>query len=194
MITTTSYGSWLPGDMRGYVQDGIILPGDPKRMQAAKARMQIRAPVLFSDEQQSRLFESLCNAANEFSYQLTDASVESWHLHWIIEHGFDSVPTMVGRLKNRMRQALAIGRIWTEGYHDSLLFDTADIETRRRYIRRHPGCRLSAGQLMTVLPRSVHQLPPLAPRSAGGGVWGGSMAAQYPNFPELFTPANRLIM
>jgi len=29
MVTTTTYGTWLPGDVRGYVDDGVILPGDP---------------------------------------------------------------------------------------------------------------------------------------------------------------------
>jgi hypothetical protein len=69
-------------------------------------------------------------------------------LHWIVHHGFDPVPTMVGRLKNRMRQALAIGRIWTEGYYDAKLFDQAAIESRRRYIGRHAGCRMIDGMIV----------------------------------------------
>jgi hypothetical protein len=145
MVTTTSYGAWLPGDIRGYVDNGIILPGDPSRLEQSLRRMGDRAPIRFTASQQTRLFEALCAAAQEFQYQLTDASVESWHLHWMVQHGFDSVATMVGRLKNRMRQALGIGRIWTEGYYDSRLFDPAGIENRRRYIGRHPGCRMSGG-------------------------------------------------
>jgi hypothetical protein len=143
MVTTTSYGSWLPGHLRGYVENGIILPGDPLKLERAVRRMDGQQPVLFSPQQQAQLFEALRNAAEEFQYDLTDASVESWHLHWIVHHGFDSVPTMVGRLKNRMRQALGIGRIWTEGYYDSRLFDIAAIESRRRYVGRHAGCRMS---------------------------------------------------
>ncbi|HEX4054145.1 MAG TPA: hypothetical protein VHX86_07765 [Tepidisphaeraceae bacterium] len=150
MVTTTSYGSWLPGDMRGYVDTGIILPGDPFRLEEAVRRMGGRTPILFTIEQQTRLFEALRDAADEFHYQLIDASVESWHLHWMIHHGFDSVPVMVGRLKNRMRQALGIGRIWTEGYYDSRLFDLDAIENRRSYIRRHAGCRLSGGVVVSL--------------------------------------------
>ena len=142
MVTTTSYGSWLPGDLRGYIENGIILPGDPLKLERAVCRMDGQQPVLFDSEQQARLFDALRNAAEEFHYDLTDASIESWHLHWIVNHGFDSVPTMVGRLKNRMRQALGIGRIWTEGYYDSRLFDMRALESRRRYIGRHAGCRM----------------------------------------------------
>ena len=95
--------------------------------------------------QQAQLFDALVSAAAEFGYTLIDASVESWHLHWIVDHGYDPVPTMVGRLKNRMRQALGIGRIWTEGYYDSQLFNESAVLARRRYVRRHAGCRLTGG-------------------------------------------------
>ena len=149
MVTTTSFGAWLPGDIRGYVENGIILPSDPARLEQARRRMGDREPILFTLAQQARLFQALRDAVEEFQYQLTDVSVESWHLHWMVQHGFDSVPTMVGRLKNRMRQALAIGRIWTEGYYDSRLFDLAEIESWRQYIRRHAGCRMSAGVVLT---------------------------------------------
>jgi hypothetical protein len=154
MVTTTSFGTWLPGDIRGYVEQGVILPHDPARLQIATARLTAK-PVYFSTDQQFLLFDALCRAAGEFEYELTDASVESWHLHWICSHGFDSVATMVGRLKNRMRQSLNIGRIWTEGYYDSRLFDIPALDARRAYIARHAGCLMSDGQLKN-------------PRRAGG--------------------------
>jgi hypothetical protein len=148
MVTTTSYGSWLPGDLRGYVEQGMILPGDPDRLELASRRMDGRRPTIFSPVQQTILFTTLQRACEEFGYMLSDASVESWHAHWIVHHGFDAVPTMVGRLKTRMRQALHTGRIWTEGYYDSRLFDERALSTRQAYIARHAGCRLSRGIAM----------------------------------------------
>jgi REP element-mobilizing transposase RayT len=150
MVTTTSYGSWLPGDLRGYVENGIILPGDPKRLEQATQRMAGRSLVLFDANQQTKLLDALIAACGEFNYELTDASIESWHLHWMCNHGFDSVATMVGRIKNRMRQALNIGRIWTEGYFDSMCFEYAAVQVRRGYIARHHGCRMSDG---IIVPR-----------------------------------------
>ena len=145
MVTTTSYGSWLPGDLRGYVEDGVVLPGDPRRFRQAIDHMGGRSPVLFTAEQQVVLFESLCDAAAEFGYELADVSVESWHVHWLVGHGFDPVATMVGRLKNRLRQAVGVGRVWTAGYYDSTCFDEAAVLARRRYIGRHVGCRMTGG-------------------------------------------------
>ena len=31
MVTTTSYGTWLPGELRGYVDKGVILPPTARR-------------------------------------------------------------------------------------------------------------------------------------------------------------------
>jgi len=146
-ITTTSYGSWVPGDARGYVQRGEVLPPAPPL--AKHATMLLKSPpVRFNDIEQDHLFNALAEAAAEFGYLLTDISVEAWHLHWIVGHD-DNIASMVGRLKNRMRQRLNRGRIWTEGYHfDELLTDTA-IAAASDYIGRHAGARLIKGVRVT---------------------------------------------
>ena len=145
MITTTSYGTWLPGDLRGYVDKGVILPPNPQLLNHAQAMLS-KASAYFTDAQQIVLEHAIHSAATEFGYQLTDLSIESWHLHWMIAHGYDSVATMVGRLKTRMRQMINRGRIWTEGYCHRCLYTGDDIETARQYIHRHDGCRLINGR------------------------------------------------
>ena len=147
MVTTTSYGSWLPGDTRGYIEQGQILPSDPNRLRTAKTRL-AGQPIHFTVEQRLCLSDAICRATDEFGYHLTDVSVESWHLHWIVEHGFDPVKDMVGRLKTRMRQTLDIGRIWTEGYCHVCLYDLQALESRRAYIARHRGCCMTAGRMV----------------------------------------------
>ncbi len=144
MVTTTSYGSWLPGDARGYVQQGRILPPEPKLVSHAKSLLK-STPVRFSDDEQARLFQALQSAAEEFNYRLSDVSIESWHAHWIILHN-DTVQTMVGRLKNRLRQSLNRGRIWTEGYHFREIRTESGLITARNYIARHKGVRWVNGQ------------------------------------------------
>ncbi|MBA3483758.1 MAG: hypothetical protein H0T51_18295 [Pirellulales bacterium] len=142
-ITTTSYGSWVPGDARGYVQRGEILPPAPPLARHATSLLK-SPPVRFSDVEQNDLFNALTDAAVEFGYLLTDVSVESWHLHWIVQHDDDIAP-MAGRLKNRMRQQLNRGRIWTEGYHFDELLTDAVIVAASNYIARHAGARLIKG-------------------------------------------------
>jgi REP element-mobilizing transposase RayT len=146
-VTTTSYGTWLPGDLRGYVQRGIILPGNPKLMELSRQLMKSE-PVFFSASERDRLFDALVAACDEFGYRLSDVTIESWHLHFILWHGEDAIETVMGRLKTRMRQALARGRIWTEGYCGEPLFDDAAIEQVQEYIARHDGCRMMDGRVI----------------------------------------------
>ena len=140
MITSTTYGTWLPGDMRGYVDDGVILPHDPVVLERSQRRMRDE-PVLLTPTQQDTVFKSLLMAADEFGYTLYAVSIESWHMHVLLTHGFDPVKQVVGRLKTRMRQAVGRGRIWTEGYDKRYCFTDAAIEARHEYIRRHRGYR-----------------------------------------------------
>ena len=146
MTTTTSYGSWLPGDARGYVQRGEVLPPALKLVSHATQLLK-SSPVSFTVHEQERLFDALQSASKEFNYRLTDASVESWHLHWIVVHE-DTVKTMVGRLKNRLRQSLNRGRIWTKGYHFRELRSEEELFVARNYIARHEGVRLTNEQLI----------------------------------------------
>jgi hypothetical protein len=144
-VTTTSYGTWLPGDMRGYVRRGVILPGDPKLLELSRKCLK-SAPVYFTLAERHRLLEALVAACVEFRYKLSDVTIESWHLHWILFHGDDTIETVMGRLKTRMRQALARGKIWTEGYCAEPLFDNLSIEQAQEYIARHDGCMMIDGR------------------------------------------------
>jgi hypothetical protein len=140
MITTTTYGTWLPGDLRGYVDKGVILPGDPVLLELA-SKLMTGEPVYLTEDEQHIAFDALVRAADEFGYDLLEASIESWHAHWLIDHKFDAVEVMVGRLKSRMRQQVDRGRIWTRGYDARYCFDDDSKNGRRQYIRRHRGWR-----------------------------------------------------
>jgi REP element-mobilizing transposase RayT len=144
-VTTTSHGTWLPGDLRGYVRKGVILPGDAKLLELSVQQLK-SSPIYFSLHERDLLFDALAQACAEFDYRLSDVTIESWHLHWIVFHGIDAIETVVGRLKTRMRQALGRGRIWTEGYCAEPLFDNVAIEQAQQYIARHDGCKLSDGR------------------------------------------------
>jgi len=140
MITTTTYGTWLPGDLRGYVEKGVILPGDPDRLTLARSRM-AGEPVYLSAAQQREAFDALQAAAVEFGYALLAASIESWHTHMVVDHGFDGVSRVAGRLKTRMRQSIRIGRVWATGYDKRYCFIESQVSARTNYVNRHAGAR-----------------------------------------------------
>lgn len=115
MITTTTYGAWLPGDMRGYVENSSVLPANTELLDHAKGLME-DDPVYLTADEQARAFEALQHGAAEFEYILHAASIESWHAHFLVSHGAYAAWAVAGRLKTRMRQEVARGRIWTAGY------------------------------------------------------------------------------
>jgi hypothetical protein len=146
-VTTTSYGTWLPGDLRGFVRKGVILPGDPELLDMSRGLLK-GAPVRFAIGERDRLFDALVAACDEFKYRLSDVTIESWHVHLVLFHGEDKIATVMGRLKTRMRQALARGRIWTEGYCAEPLFDDVAIAEVQEYVARHLGCRMTDGRFV----------------------------------------------
>ncbi len=75
-ITTTSHGTWLPGDLRGYVRKGITLPGDPKLLEQSRKLLKGN-PVYFNERERDSLFDALADACNEFNYRLSDVAIES---------------------------------------------------------------------------------------------------------------------
>lgn len=144
-VTTTTYGSWLPGDVRGYVEKGVLLPASPSPSAYATSRMKA-STVHFSDSDREALHESIVAAALEFGYRLSDFVIEATHLHWIVAHE-DEMETMVGRLKNRMRQRLNRGRIWTAGYCGVEIRSLKGLHDARNYLAQHRGLRALAGQI-----------------------------------------------
>ena len=54
MITTTSYGTWLPGDVRGFVERGVILGGNPKLLKYRRLIAVESGPVGTTNDSVSR--------------------------------------------------------------------------------------------------------------------------------------------
>jgi hypothetical protein len=145
-VTTTTHGSWLPGDVRGYVERGQTLPANPALAEFARSQMKTPS-VAFTERELEEIFEALTLAADEYQYRLSDAVIERTHAHWIINHD-DEMEVMVGRLKNRMRQRLNRGRIWTAGYCGFELRTLTALQQAREYLAQHAGARMIAGQII----------------------------------------------
>ena len=141
-VTTTSFGTWLPGDLRGYVREGVILPGDPKLLELSRQLMK-GTPVYFRRRAERARSSFECGV---FGYRLSDVTVESWHLHWIVWHE-DAIETVMGRLKTRMRQRLATGGFGRRGIAEPLFDDTALVQAQE-YVARHDGARMVDGRVI----------------------------------------------
>lgn len=138
MITLTTYGTWLRGDHRGWVDDGKTLPPDPELELADRQRLKHR-PYLFQPSQFIHvgrcIGESLLQRKNASLLAIT---VQTWHCHFVFGPTDHSIPDIVKCAKDAARYGLRIGRpIWTAGYGKRFCFDRAAIRTRIGYVERH---------------------------------------------------------
>ncbi|WLD13986.1 hypothetical protein [Planctellipticum variicoloris] len=138
MVTMTTYGTWLRGDPRGWVDDGITYPADPELENADRERL--KYPVYRFDPSRwheigGMLGRSLIDRLQQRVLALT---VQTWHVHFVVGPSRWEVPWVVKCAKEAVRYGLRPGRpIWTVKYDKRFCFSTASLMTRIAYVERH---------------------------------------------------------
>ena len=140
MLTWTTYGSWLPGDERGYVADGRTLPGDGKILERNRKRQ--KSPDVKLNTQEKVIVEQTILAeAKRIDHQLEALIVCSNHVHLLARPHAQSIEEIAGRYKSVTTRALwqqgRKGRVWTKGYDKRFCFTEQDIATKAKYIQNH---------------------------------------------------------
>jgi len=139
LLTMTTYGSWLRGDRRGWVDHGEIFPVDPILESADRARMK-HPPYLFPRDQLfevgRHIGESLTTRLGLNIYALT---IGAWHAHFVIGPAHVPLGDVVRTAKDAARYGLAIfdRPIWTDGYDKRFCFDARSVRNRIAYVERH---------------------------------------------------------
>ena len=138
MLTMTTYGSWLRGDQRGWVDDGVIFPADPPLEAADRARLK-HSPYRFSPLQLFNVGGMIGRAVIERLHVTVLAmTVQTWHVHFVIGHTSHGVESVVKCAKDAVRWGLKPGRpVWTEGFDKRFCFDAAALRKRVRYVEKH---------------------------------------------------------
>ena len=144
MFTMTTYGTWLRGDRRGWIDDGKLMPPDPD-LEAADQRSMKHPVFLFpSDawhEIGKALGEGLVQELNQRIYALT---IGTWHVHFVVGTTRVDVGDIAKCAKDKVRYGLEAGRpIWGEKYDKRFCFDERSLLNRIRYVERH---NLAAGR------------------------------------------------
>jgi hypothetical protein len=138
MFTMTTYGTWLRGDQRGWVDDGRVYPPDPI-LEAADARRMLDPTFLVPKD---RLMEagSYIGAAliDKLQLRVWALTVRTWHTHFVIGATHHDVADIAKAVKDKVRRGLKERRpIWTDGYDKRFCFDEAAVWSRIRYVERH---------------------------------------------------------
>lgn len=140
MLTWTTYGSWLPGDKRGYVQDGQILPGNVRTLERNKQRQ--KSPIVrLSTREKQIVHRVILTEAQKLGHQIEVCVVFSNHVHLLARPHSESIEEVVGRYKSVTTCALwqhgRKGRIWTKGYDKRFCFTEGDLTARIKYVNKH---------------------------------------------------------
>ena len=85
LITWTTYGSWLPGDGRGWVEGGRggIQPPDSARVVAARQQLKT-APILLTSAQRDIVEQTIRDHCAFSGWSLHAVNVRTNHIHLVV--------------------------------------------------------------------------------------------------------------
>lgn len=138
MFTFTTYGTWLRGDRRGWIEDGKLMPPDPE-LEAADRR-RLKYPIYHFPRERwhdvgTYLGTGLIEELNLRLYALT---VRGWHLHFVVGNTRVHYADIAKCAKDKVRYGLRVGRpIWGDDYDKRFCFDERALFNRIRYVERH---------------------------------------------------------
>jgi len=140
MITWTIYGTWLQGDKRGYVKDGVILPKDEKPESANQKRQKFQT-VKLNSGQKHIVREAILQEAQKINQEIPAIAVCSNHIHIVAKVSAESIERIVHRYKRLaafvLRKAGLNGKIWSKGFDKRFCFTDKDIEQKVKYVNGH---------------------------------------------------------
>ena len=138
MLTMTTYGTWLRGDQRGWVDDGRILPANPIIEDGDRKRMK-HSVYLFERDRLLDVGEFVGSSLRErLELRILALTVQTRHVHLLIGPTNHDIAKIAKCAKDAVRWGLRPKRpIWSDGYDKRYCFDETSVWNRIRYIERH---------------------------------------------------------
>ena len=145
LISSTTYGNWLPGDARGYVDEHNVYgtPFDnpaPGLERSARASMK-ESTVLFDVEQAKTILERWQTTVGELDGQLIVVAIMSNHFHFVaIFPGRITKAKLLqffkGRASRALNQKYGKRTWWTDSGSVRYSFDEAAHCARIEYVKK----------------------------------------------------------
>ncbi|MBA4015874.1 MAG: hypothetical protein C0483_01665 [Pirellula sp.] len=138
MVTMTTYGTWLRGDRRGWIDDGKLMPADPELEAADRRRMKF-APYYLPRERLLELGDALGRGLlQELRLPIYALTMRSCHVHVVVAAVRVPIAEVAKCAKDKVRYALGAERpIWGGDYDKRFCFDLPSLRNRIRYVERH---------------------------------------------------------
>lgn len=160
-LTWTTYGTWLPGDERGFVgvapdQSGRMVlhnqpnsplaPPRPGLLQSAESRLK-GAPVILNIDQAEALLDQFHETTAHRHWLLVAIGIMHTHLHLVVGVPGDPNPDKIlgdgkaygSRRLNHVGRIRDDGTWWTTGGSKRKLSNDYSVEAAVNYIRQQPN-------------------------------------------------------
>jgi len=138
-LTWTTYGSWLPGDARGWTDDrGMIRAPNPRLMRIAVGSLK-HEPVVFAPADRDKVEQVIREHCHFRGWHLLAASCRSTHVHVVVAAENRRPDEVLRSLKAWCsRQLAAHGRRsasrWSRGGSVRRLYESRDVEAAVVYV------------------------------------------------------------
>ncbi|QDT38781.1 transposase [Stratiformator vulcanicus] len=142
LITWTTYGTWLPGDDRGWVDKGVFRIEEPQPIlrEDSSARLKEK-PLLLSRSQRALIERTIGDHCDHRKWMLHAVNARSNHAHVVVTAA--AVPPKKVREEfkawctRRLKSEFDAKRTnwWTEGGSGRFINDEDHLEAAIRYVR-----------------------------------------------------------
>jgi hypothetical protein len=138
MFTFTTYGTWLRGDARGWVDDGVTFPACPPLEALDRSRLKY-PPYYFPREVRIDVArEMVVQLKQRLRVPVYAICLQSWHSHVVTggsRHHFSEIAKCA---KDAATHLLKLGRrAWGRDYDKRFCFDDHLAHVRIRYVEKH---------------------------------------------------------
>ena len=140
MLTWTTYGTWLQGDKRGYVKNGVILSTNQK-LPTANRNNQKHPSIKLNTNLMLIVKNVIEKEAERIGQKIYAIAVCSNHVHLVLQKTTEKIENAVARYKNKSTYAMRAigieGKIWTRGYNKKFLYNTNELDSVIQYVQGH---------------------------------------------------------
>jgi len=146
-LTWTTYGTWLPGDERGWVKEGEGFQVPDRRIEHEARRKLVEEPFYLDEVQREVIEATIVKHCEIRGWQLFATACRTAHAH-VVVHAPVEPDIVMDQFKawctRKLReQAEAAGdgrflerqRVWTEDGSKRRLYDTDSLEAAIIYVR-----------------------------------------------------------
>ena len=140
MAMWTTYGTWLQGDKRGYVKNGITM-GANAQLEKSNEELLKHDKIMIPKSLRKTVENAILKEAEEIGQKVYAIAICSNHVHIVIESTVERCGYSVGRFKRAATKALRkygfANRVWTKGHDKRYCYNQNELETRIAYVQSH---------------------------------------------------------